>query len=461
MNKITKILSFCLAVYGYGILGAHAATYNAANCGNSAIQSAINSAADGDTVLVPSGTCTWSGTVSIPASKGIALVGAGIDATVINGGNLILSTAVDKRPSRITGFTFNFSVEGSEASFLTINPEMKAQSNNWRIDNCKFVYQRTGWYEAAIWIKGWTFGLIDHCIFKGTPRGIMVEATNINIDNSGSYGDFSWSQEIDLGTPKTGNLPRAVYVENCIFDEPKSAGDQAIESRFGARYVFRYNKVNGYQVNTHSGCTNGNRGPVQAEVYNNTFDYKNYYNAIWLRTVGTALIHSNIIKGGYSVGIEISQEESCKGCIGIYSNAPFTFYPMKDNLGRIPPNQTLAPLYGWSNTLDGNPTKIGYRSGYYCSAIDSMVQENRDYYNIAAGIELPVSCNPKQAYFKTNEGPQGILYQCSAPNNWTKYYSPYLYPHPLSSGSYSFSYNQDNLNNQDNISAPSSLKILN
>ena len=53
-----------------------AATINAANCTQSTVQAAINSAADGDTVTVPAGTCTWSAAVSI-SNKTITLRGAG------------------------------------------------------------------------------------------------------------------------------------------------------------------------------------------------------------------------------------------------------------------------------------------------------------------------------------------------------------------------------------------------
>src|SRR5205823_11054263 len=31
-------------------------------------------------------------------------------------------------------------------------------------------------------------------------------------------------------------------------------------------------------------------------------------------------------------------------------------------------------------------------------------------------------------------GADGVLYKCTAPNTWTLYYTPYVYPHPLVSG---------------------------
>ena len=50
----------------------------AASCEQSDVQAAINSASDGDTVVVPAGSCTWSASVSVPNSRKITLQGAGV-----------------------------------------------------------------------------------------------------------------------------------------------------------------------------------------------------------------------------------------------------------------------------------------------------------------------------------------------------------------------------------------------
>lgn len=55
---------------------ARANTITAADCNTSSVQSAINSAARGDTVIIPAGTCTWTSGVSI-SGKGITLQGSG------------------------------------------------------------------------------------------------------------------------------------------------------------------------------------------------------------------------------------------------------------------------------------------------------------------------------------------------------------------------------------------------
>jgi hypothetical protein len=53
-----------------------AATQTAASCNSTDVQAAINSAAEGDTVLIPAGSCSWTSGVNI-SGKGIVLQGAG------------------------------------------------------------------------------------------------------------------------------------------------------------------------------------------------------------------------------------------------------------------------------------------------------------------------------------------------------------------------------------------------
>lgn len=55
-----------------------ASIINAASCSQTHVQTAVNSAVNGDTVLVPAGTCTWNSAVSI-TNKTITLTGAGAE----------------------------------------------------------------------------------------------------------------------------------------------------------------------------------------------------------------------------------------------------------------------------------------------------------------------------------------------------------------------------------------------
>jgi hypothetical protein len=76
------MLLLVLAIYlaGFGT-GLDAATITAPSCNQADVQNAIEQAADGDTVLVPAGSSTWTSGISI--SKTLVLKGAGIGRTLI------------------------------------------------------------------------------------------------------------------------------------------------------------------------------------------------------------------------------------------------------------------------------------------------------------------------------------------------------------------------------------------
>jgi len=95
----------------------------------------------------------------------------------------------------------------------------------------------------------------------------------------------------------------------------------------------------------------------------------------------------------------------------------------------------LIPLYEFTNTF------IGVGGGSLINVRDpDVLVENRDYYlytgsfngTVGTGSGLrsarPATCTPLVAYWATDEN---NLYQCSATNTWTLFYTPYVYPHPL------------------------------
>jgi hypothetical protein len=118
--------------------------------------------------------------------------------------------------------------------------------------------------------------------------------------------------------------------------------------------------------------------------------------------------------------------------------------PINTTTGRASyPNQVQEPVYGWNNkaTTNKNVTsELAIASNCY------FVQENRDYYQYNASFngtvgvgmgtlaDRPSTCTKGVAYWATDQGSNGTLYQCSGTNTWTQYYQPYTYPHPLVRG---------------------------
>ena len=66
LMRLTKLFVL-LALAGGG--AAEAATLNASSCNLSAVSLVVTSAVDGDTVVIPAGTCSWSGPLASLTSR--------------------------------------------------------------------------------------------------------------------------------------------------------------------------------------------------------------------------------------------------------------------------------------------------------------------------------------------------------------------------------------------------------
>ena len=173
-NAVTLISFWTRALFLAGLTlnvlsQADAATINATSVSFADVASAIALAADGDTVVVPAGTASWTSILLI--TKGITLQGAGNDATVIlddvprtlanEGGSIIAASSTPSQSFRLTGFTFrNGSLTTAGSGTVRISGASTVPSV--RVDHCHFdsLYCNQG-----IQIFGWLYGVIDHCVF--------------------------------------------------------------------------------------------------------------------------------------------------------------------------------------------------------------------------------------------------------------------------------------------------------
>lgn len=66
MKKLdAKLALFSLAIILLCVSDGISETINAASCSQANIQSAVNSARDGDALTIPAGNCTWSSSVEL------------------------------------------------------------------------------------------------------------------------------------------------------------------------------------------------------------------------------------------------------------------------------------------------------------------------------------------------------------------------------------------------------------
>jgi hypothetical protein len=376
----------------------------AASCSQGDVQNAIGAASDGDFVMVPAGSCTWTtpapNTPAVSISgKGITLQGASVGQTVITDGTgtswgetLLVVDGAEGKPFRITGFTFT---EGNAPVVIHISGDCK----NFRIDHCQFA---SGPFSTGINVNGYTYGVVDHCQFINS-RVYVREAI---------VGDAPWQRPLTLGSAN------AVYVEDCDYYANILAN--AVDSTGGARYVFRHNTVVNDYVESHGLHNEGMRGTFSYEVYENTFTAVDTgvvsHVAVSVRG-GTGVIFSNTVVNdnplptGLYTGFGIMYDNRCcvtshvwglcDGSNWVDGNELANGYPCRDQIGRstdysasqVHP-QAYEPLYAWNNTLDG--ASAGMRATW-CASSQEHIQEGRDFFN---GTPRPG-------------------------------YTPYTYPHPL------------------------------
>jgi hypothetical protein len=269
MIGLAKWAVFTLMVSTLWGAEAQANTINAASCGQNDVQNALNLAKNGDTVLVPAGTCTWSAAVST-SGKGYTLQGAGAGSTVIlhnlASGASLLITVPSGSSLRITGMTVQpASTTTNYNGFMSIS----GGATSVRVDHMAF----TGWTFANV-SNGRpldfdnVFGVVDHCTFSGAFAQ-LIGMKNDSWNGAGNFGDKSWAQPTGFGSAN------ALYIEDNTFtNTTPQNGAQIVTDcdAAGCRYVIRYNTFISYGIGHHGTESAGrSRGGRQWEVYNNTF----------------------------------------------------------------------------------------------------------------------------------------------------------------------------------------------
>jgi hypothetical protein len=361
---------------------AEAADVQAANCSLASVQTACAVTSPGDRVIVPAGTATWSGVLTI--TKDIQLVGAGIGQTIITNnivGSLISWTTSSNGFCRLSGFDFeagppDISGGGSGNTLMNINGTCHA----FRMDNCQF----NGINEYVYFITGWVYGVIDHCTFN--TKFSICDVQMQNFDNV-PYGDGSWAAPDDWGTTN------ALYMESCDFTGPTNLLYGIMDGFAGSRVVIRYCNVTNLAVGSHGlDSTGRSRSMRHYEVYENNFVTITNSTAAISQAVqvrgGTALVWSNVIYGNYVAGVQLSD------------------YRLAGIAGQYPPWGTVNGLCAWDSnnpTLFDSGTINGTSNNYYGYPL--VVDTNKNWavnqwlsntapfviYDIALGLGITVS----------------------------------------------------------------------
>lgn len=286
MSKI-KVFSIGLLLVSniFFIVTGHAITIPTASCSQSDVQAAINSSATGDTVVVPAGTCTWTGGVSI-SGRNITLKGSGTNVTIGYAG---IAINIKTTSSRVTGFNFTLPAAYSNNSAIYVGA-----GTGWRIDNNTFTSQSTSSFRYAINVKGvklqHPYGLIDQNTFTNCHL-LLIGDEDCDVQ-------MVSNDALDLG----GST--AVYVEGNTFTStlPSSTSDNSSDSICGGKLVYRFNTITDTYLELHSVQGSHPWGIRKWEIYNNQFNQVSRTGGsvaqiAWVRG-GTGVIFNNIIGSG-------------------------------------------------------------------------------------------------------------------------------------------------------------------
>ncbi len=152
-------LSLCVLGLLLWVSPAHAKTNFAASVAFMDVAAAVSASVDGDVVQLPPGSATWSSTLQI--TRAITLVGAGTNATILNGsGSTMVTISLSQdRPVRISRIFFNQPNGTAVPTVVLYGRNYRGVGTPitaFRIDRCKFFGGK-----RAINPIGWCYGLID------------------------------------------------------------------------------------------------------------------------------------------------------------------------------------------------------------------------------------------------------------------------------------------------------------
>lgn len=417
--------------------GAATITVGPTDCSASAVNAAIGSASDGDTVLLScTGSVTWSSTVSIPATKGITLMVKGgtntpknsavfplvVTGSLTSSPTLQINVGSNHKLSRVSGFKFrNTGTTTGTNGYILITGQGQGSDGlgGFRFDN---NYLDTISAEIILAVHsngGPMYGVIDNNTMHDGWLASNPDYGPYGLDfaewwNSGNscWGQSGWSNSFSFGSKNF------TFVEDNLFENVTSGRYMRhyFSSAIGGRYVSRYNTftVNttspaGYHTDLMEGhglctCSSTGCGTRGAEVYHNNIGGTQIGRHVVPRG-GSWLIYDNTFLnlGTYSSPIYLMEYRAfgspdCTATCPCASSLGFTWYPSVTDGTHYPLPQQISGTYIWNNVYNGTNQlpavdKAGVQTLY--------IQANRDYF---ASTSKPTALSS---------------------------YAPYTYPHPL------------------------------
>ena len=361
------------------------------------VQALQNAALDGDTIILPAGTFSWTSRLNI--TKGITLQGqttingAGtsnpsiVDGTVIAedtprsgpGAGVIFASLTASQSFRLTGITFRHGTGTiyGDGGAVRVTTSGTGPNRSARIDHCHFDHLYWG---QALGITGWMYGVDDHNVFVCNPpvlsHSIWHDTWGGQLNGNGSWADYPY-----YGTEKFWFIE-----DNTIIGSGTVQTSGNIDVWNGGRYVARHNAFINAAPNSHGTEGGPVRGGRAREVYDNTFNWTMNWVGHMQRS-GGSLWHDNAWTGLESGALN------------------HTFFALYREWGAIGNDLSLWGLAGGQNLWDFNDPHGLYDSGLDTSSVDSqgVVHDSSKNWtaNEWAGYSV-TNMNPASACYRHN-----------------------------------------------------------
>lgn len=391
-----RFILFVSAIAFFGQLTASAATITAASCASSDVQSAVNSALSGDTVVVPAGSCTWSTAVSIPSTKGLTLTCP--SGSCIITGSMGVNTGKTSTGDVITGFSFT---SGMFTVRLASGPPYNTTP---RVYNNTFTGSGT-----QIEVDGLGPALFDH----NTVNSQSNADETVHLLGGSAGCTSCWTEDV---VPGSADM---VFFEDNTWNGPSGGYCQVEESNYGAVYVLRHNTFNSCQIDAHG-------GPPSArwlEVYNNTYNNccTSSSDFDWRGASGVYFNNTTVNRSGST--------DTALGPICGSSDICGT-YPVQYQFGMGIGGLNYSPVYVWGS--DYSSTSAHVKSG--ATGMVQMGTAPTDPANcsgLSGNLCNAVKTTTQPATLVRCESAADVAAGCPVSYSYT----PYTYPHPLQGGS--------------------------
>lgn len=381
----------------------YAGTYTAASCNSSDVNAVINgpthTAADGDVIQIPSGSCTWKSGIAVRAHVGISIIGSGSPNTGASLSGVSSSCTATTIIDNISGGSvFSMSPQyGNSISRISCIGMQPGTSNvspivvkgtctasgcpSVRLDNLTVP---EGWAginisDDAFAIVNNMFGVADH----NTIGGATIADNGVDFINVGHgawqgvglWGDNSWASADTFGTNQ------ALYLENNVFTNAfgTDADSYPGDGNFGGgRFVCRFNTFN--NITGATACTDHGtdtigrvRGGRQIEFYGNTITCPTTCGAIFGDRSSVSIVFGNsVVSGSASAFVSVDTQRRwradtpwgpCDGTGAFDTNDATTYYSgtvglvvgLGDNYIVTPSVSPSWITNGWAPNPVGSP----------------------------------------------------------------------------------------------------------